>query len=356
MPLPFFNRSASKRENLVAIDLGGRTTKAVLMQRKADAWVLTRYALLDAPVPQKTFSTDLLAAHLKAIVAALDTKTRNVCLAIGVTDAVVRQAELPMIPLQDMRQILKVNPKAYLQQDLPNHIFDCYLIPSKPLPPADDKTKPAAPPQKFKALVAGAKKQLVDDLLAAVKKADLVAAGIVPGLIGPINAFELALPELFAKNIVALVDIGFKNTTICLVQEGELVLSRTIAIGGDKITGGLAENMGISYAEAEGIKLGMAGEVQSTLEALITPLGRELRASLDFFEHQQDKHASQVLCSGASAASEYIVKILEAEIGIPCRPWSPISSLRHALPPQQAAEIEMIAPQLTVAVGAAIGF
>jgi Tfp pilus assembly PilM family ATPase len=152
------------------------------------------------------------------------------------------------------------------------------------------------------------------------------------------------------------VDIGFKNTTICLVQEGELVLSRTIALGGDKITGGLAENMGISYAEAEGIKMGMAGEVQSTLESLVTPLGRELRASLDFFEHQQDKRASQVLCSGGSAASEFIVKILEAEIGIPCRAWSPIGAMRHALPPQQAAEIEMIAPQLTVALGTAIVF
>ena len=122
------------------------------------------------------------------------------------------------------------------------------------------------------------------------------------------------MPDLFAKNVVALVDIGFKNTTICLLQEGELVLSRVIAIGGDKITGGLAEAMGISYAEAEGIKMGMPSEVQPTLEALVSPLGRELRASLDFFEHQQDKHVSQVFISGGSARSEFIVKILETEM------------------------------------------
>ena len=31
--------------------------------------------------------------------------------------------------------------------------------------------------------------------------------------------------------------------------------------------------MGISYAEAEGIKIGMPAEVQSNLEPLLTPLG-----------------------------------------------------------------------------------
>ena len=355
MALPFFNRTVRKREQIVAIDLGGRTTKAVLMQRKGDGFALSRYALLDAPVQTKTFSPDLLAEHLKSIVGTLDTKIKNIALTIGVNDSIVRQAELPHLPIQDMRQILKMNPKAYLQQDLPNHIFDCYILPQQSSK-TDDKNKPGAISNKFKVLVAGAKKQLLDDLLTAVHKADLIADGIVPSLIGPMNALELAQPELFTKNVVALVDIGFKNTTICLLQQGELVLSRVIAIGGDKITGGLAESMGISYAEAEGIKMGMPSEVQPTLEALVAPLGRELRASIDFFEHQQDQRVNQVLFSGGSARSEFIVKILEAELSVSCRAWSPVSALQLALPPQQIAEIEHVAPQLTVAIGTATAF
>ena len=354
MALPFFNPSARKRDQVLALDLGGRTTKAVLMQRKGETFTLTRYALQDAPVQQKTFSPDLLAEHLKSVVGMMDPKIKNITLAIGVNDCVVRQAELPQIPIQDMRQILKMNPKAYLQQDLPHHVFDCYIIPPRQLSKADEKAKLSAISQKFKVLVAGAKKQFLDDLQTAVHKADLVADAIVPGLIGPMNAFELAMPDLFAKNVVALVDIGFKNTSICVLQEGELVLSRVVAIGGDKITGGIAETMGISYAEAEGIKMGMPSEVQPTLEALVMPLGRELRASIDFFEHQQDKHVNQVLISGGSARSEFIVKILEAELSVSCRAWSPISALQLALPPQQIAEIEHVAPQLTVAVGTAI--
>jgi Tfp pilus assembly PilM family ATPase len=90
------------------------------------------------------------------------------------------------------------------------------------------------------------------------------------------------------------------------------------------------------------------------LETQMTPLGRELRASLDFFEHQQDRPVSQVFVSGASAKSELILQMLHAELIVECKTWNPTRSLQLALPGQQAVEIDHVGPQLTVAVGAAL--
>jgi type IV pilus assembly protein PilM len=129
---------------------------------------------------------------------------------------------------------------------------------------------------------------------------------------------------------------------------------RVVNIGGDKVTTGLAEAMGITYAEAEGIKVGMAPEVQSSLELHVLPLGRELRASLDFFEHQQDRPVTQVYVSGGSARSEMILEILRAELIVECKTWNPTRFLQMALPARQSEEIEHIGSQLTVAVGAAL--
>ena len=211
--------------------------------------------------------------------------------------------------------------------------------------------------QKLKVLVGGAKKQLTDEIQAAIRGAGLIADQVVPGIVGPFNAFELAMPDIFAKEAIALVDIGFKSTSICLLQKGELIVSRVVNIGGDKLTQGLAEAMSISYAEAEGIKVGMPAEVQSNLEPLISPLGRELRASVDFFEHQQDRTVSQIYVSGGSARSEIVMKALELELMAPCKSWSPVANLQLALPPAQIGEIEHMAPQLAVAVGtAAVAF
>jgi type IV pilus assembly protein PilM len=355
MALPFIDgRAKKKRKQMVSVDLGSRTTKAVLLEQRGEVLALIRFALLDAPIYEKTLSPDLLAEHLKTVFETLEAHTKFVTLAIGVNDAIVRQLELPHIPVDDMRMVLKNNTRGYLQQDLPNYVFDCYIIPPKPLAKPEEAAKATAA-LKLKVLVAGAKKQLIDDFQTAIKNAGLVDDQVVPGLLGPMNAFEMAMPDAFAKESVALVDIGFKNSSICIAHQGELVLSRVVGIGGDKLTAGLAETMNITYAEAEGIKLGMAPEVQSALEAQVLPLGRELRASLDFFEHQQDRPVSQVYVSGGSAQSELILQMLHAELAVECKTWNPTTFLQLALPGSQAVEIERVAPRLTVAIGAALG-
>jgi Tfp pilus assembly PilM family ATPase len=324
---------------------------------------LKRYALLDAPIYEKKLSPDLLAHHLRSVAEAMGGTTKFVTLAVGLEDAIVRQVELPQIPVPEMRMVLKNNTKGYLQQDLPNHVFDCHIFPpnaksteGKPADPA----KPAGVP-KLKVLVAGAQQQSIDGFHVAVRNAGLIADSIVPGIIGPMNAFEMAMPQVFANESVALVDIGFKHSSICVLDRGELALIRVVNLGGDKLTAGLAEAMNITYADAEGVKLGLMptnpGESNGEAVALgaqVMPLGRELRASLDFFEHQQDRPVTQIYVSGAAAKSEMFLEMLRLEMIAECKTWNPAAFLQQALSGQQAVEIEHIAPQLGVAIGAAL--
>ena len=67
--------------------------------------------------------------------------------------------------------------------------------------------------------------------------------------------------------MVALVDLGFKTSSISILADGELCLSRSVELGGDRLTAGLAEAMNITYAEAEGIKVGMPQEVEGAFAA-----------------------------------------------------------------------------------------
>jgi len=355
MALPFLNGdSRKKRSQVLAVDLGNRTTKAVLLERRGETLALLRYALLDTPVYEKVISPEMLAEHLKAVVQALETKARQVTLAVGLDDTVIRLVELPQIPVEEMRLVLKNNTKGYLQQDLPNHVFDCHIFqPRQSADKTSETPKPGTIP-KLKVLAVGARQRLIGDFYKAIKDAGLIGDYIVPGLVCPMNALELAQPEVFASEAIALVDIGFKHSSICVVDRGELMLNRVVNIGGDNFTAGLAEAMNITYAEAEGIKVGLAPETQSMIEAQVSPLGRELRASLDFFEHQQDRPVTQIYVSGGSARSELIVQTLRAELAVDCKTWNPTAPLQLALPDQQAAEVEYVGPQLAVAIGAAL--
>lgn len=345
--------SRKKRSQFISVDLGSRTSKAVLLERHGDKFALKRYALLDAPIFDKKISAELLADHLHSLAEALGNPTKFISVAVGLGDAVVRSVEIPQLPPEQMRTMLKMNHKNYMQQDLPNHTFDYYLLPSNTQNPAAAKPSAGGAP-KVRVLAAATKQQLVSDVMKAASSASLVADGMVPSLIGPINAFEQAMPEIFKSETVALVDIGFKHTSVCVLDRGELATNRVINIGGDQLTTGLADVMNINYAEAEGIKVGMAPEVADALQMQVLPLGREIRASMDFFEHQFDRPVSQVYVSGATARSEMIIQMLHSELLVECKAWNPTSFLQLALSGQQAVEIDHVGPQLTVAIGTAL--
>lgn len=356
MELPFFNKKAKKRDQLIAIDLGSRATKAVYLRRGVEGFEVAGFAIVDAPgVGDSVPSPALLAEHLKQVHQQLGAPTKNVVLAVGVQESLLRHADLPMMPVPDLRTMLKFGAKTYLQEELNGFVFDCqpFAIEAPAVTEDEPKAKTNPGAMRQKVLVGGMKQARMNDLVEAAKQAGLNLEAIVPGHIGPVNALELAEQETFTGEVVALVEVGFKNSCISILSGGQLVLNRVVSVGGDKLTNGLAETLSISYEEAEGIKIGMPQEVQSTLETLLLPLGRELRASADFFEHQHEKAVAQVLVSGGCACSEFLAQTLQNELMAPCRTWDPTRSFQRNLAPDQLAQFEPNTARLSVAIGAA---
>jgi type IV pilus assembly protein PilM len=350
MALPLLSSRARIRDQVTAIDLGSHTLKAVHMQQNGGRFTLANFATQELPLHEGALPPEALAQALAEVHKALGIRGKQVVLALGAGDAILRLAELPLATASDMRTMLRYNAKTYLQQDLSDHVFDCHVLPLR----AGSKTESMKLGTKCRVVVGGARSQLIEELQSTARTAGLVADAIVPGLVAPSNAFELAQPERFTQEAVALVDIGFRHSSIAILFNGELILTRVVAIGGDRLTQGVAEALGTSYAEAEGIKLGLAEEVQSTITSLLSPLARELRASIDFFEHQQDVTVSEVFVSGGSACSEYILEIVQAEMVVPCIAWNPTCFLTLNLPAENLGEVEQVAPRLATAIGAAL--
>jgi len=354
MGLPFFNKKSRKSDHIVAIDLGSRATKAVYLQRHSGGFNLAGLAILEAPgLGEKEASPELLAEHLKCVFDQLGAKSKQIILAVGVQESLLRLTELPMLPVTEMRTMLKYGSKNYLKEELNGHVFDCHALPLRQMPTGDPEKKTRPGSVKQPVVVGGMPEQRLIDLVSAVKLAGLTLEAVVPGHIGPANAFELTDTEAFHNEVIALVEVGFKNSCISILNSGELVLNRVVNVGGDKLTNGLAETLSISYEEAEGIKIGMPNEVQSTLESLLLPLGRELRASADFFENQNEKPVTQILVSGGCACSEFLAQMLQNELMSPCKNWNPTGFLNNSLPPEQQEQFEPNIARLSVAIGAA---
>ena len=345
------SNQSKRRENIVAIDLGAEHTKAVYLQRKADRCLLAGYARLDTPAGTNPYAPEILGPHLRAVVDATGAKTRRITLVVGPNDAVLRHADMPMVPVPDLRIMLKVGSKTYLQQDLPDHVFDCHI---QSLLTETKKPEMTRAPQKCRVLVGGVKRQLLEDLRAAARQAELSLDTVTSSLIAPANAFEMAFPEVFPTAIVALVDIGSKASTISILLGGRLILNRVVNFGSARVVQGVQEALGINVKALGGLQNVPATDLAGILPPLLIPLGRELRASIDFFEHQEDKQVAQAFFSGGLSLLAPAVQALQAELMVPCQTWNPLSFLQFALPPEQLGEIENLAPQLTIAVGGAI--
>lgn len=350
MGWPNFNGRPRKRDSILSIDLGSRTTKAVHLMRRGDRFALAGYVIRETPESDKPLEPVALGEHIRSICQSLDPKTKRAIVSLGVQDSILRNTEMPQVPISEMRQMLKVGTQNYLQQELPNHAFDCFVT-----TPRADATKPESGKGngKFKVWVGAAPDKVLNNVQAALRTAGLTADSITPGMLGPVNGFEAAFPEIYANEVVALVDLGFRNTSISILNRGDLAMNRVVAVGGDRLTASLAEMMSVGYAEAEGIKIGMPQEVEQALLPVLHSLGRELRASVDFFEMQNDQPVSAIYLSGGAARSEFFVQSLQSDLMLPCKAWNPVGFLTSELPESQAADLEELSPKLAVAIGAA---
>src|SRR5690606_13113746 len=108
----------------------------------------------------------------------------HLALTVSVNDAMVKLVEMPAMPDEDIRLVLKHNSRAYLQQDLPGYVFDHYR------PGGNPAQKKNAAGEKQRTLIAGAKGQIIEDYVAASKGAGYILDHVVPCIVGPVNAFE----------------------------------------------------------------------------------------------------------------------------------------------------------------------
>jgi type IV pilus assembly protein PilM len=344
-------RRRAQREEIVAIDLGTRTTKAVLVRRVGDAYLLLNYAMVDAPSMEQALSRGVWADHLRKVLRGLGGATRRAVIAVGSGSVLLTHADLPPAAPSDLRKVIKLSPKAYLQQDMPDHVFDCHVGSM-----ADEGAEVGGlkPRRKSRVLVASARRSYVEDLADGARDAGLALEGITPTSVATANAFRATSAEELTDP-VALLDVGFRSSTISILHEGDLALTRVVNVGAEMLSAALDQaNQGWAQEQPEE-ENSLSDTLQASVQKAISGLAREVDASIGFFLSQFDRPVSQLFVSGGSARSHFILQTLEMELGLPCRSWNPAGGLQLRLPRSKAGEIEYEAPQLTAAVGAVMG-
>lgn len=352
---------AKRADSVVGIDLGKHTLKGVALRRKNDSrFVLTSFA--SRPVPEDFASVDDLAQELKQLVRELG-GAKTCALAISDPASILRIIEQPDTPVELLRNALRLNGLAVLNQDCKEFVLD--VAPVVPANGISNDNKPGGGSNvavqsgvltQTKYLVGGMLRSQIKQVVAAAAKVRLSPELLQLAPVCSFNAFEFAYPEVFANEPFLLLDMGHLESTVLIGSRSELVLVRSIDYGGKALMQALtAEDALDSDAAWHMISQGDEGMTEICRNSLAR-LGMEVRNSIGFFEGQREESIHRIFVSGGLARAEAVLQTLSDELSLPCEIWDPLETCEVALPAAKRQHLPNEFVSLNVACGAAFEY
>ncbi len=352
------NTMAKRGNSVIGIDLGKHALKGVLLQRKSDSrYVLTSYASRE--VPEQIDTADDLALELKALLKDLGT-AKGCAIAVSDPSSLLRIIEQPDTPVDLLRNALRLNGLAVLNQECKDFVLDCAPVSANGsnghhANGAEPATGASPVPQK-KYLVGGMLRPVVKQISEAMTKTRVSADILQLAPICSFNAFEMAYPEIFAKDTFLLLDMGHLQSTVMIGTKKELVLIRSIEYGGKSLLQAITADGALDSGAAQLLMKegdpGMADICRASLARLAT----EVRNSIGFFEGQREESIHRIFVSGGLARTETVLQMLSDALGLPCEIWDPLESCEVALPAAKRQALPNEFVSLNVACGAAFEY
>jgi Tfp pilus assembly PilM family ATPase len=359
-----FRTMARRGDSVIGIDLGKHVFKGVTVRRKGDSsYVLTSFAT--RPVPEEFDSPEALAAELKQLFKDLGQGAKACAVAISDPNALLRIIEQPDTPMELLRNALRFNGLAVLNQECKDFVLDIAPVvnrsPNRAASVASENKSGNTAVQsgvltKTKYLVGGMLRPMIKQISAAMGKTRMPLDIIQLAPVCSFNAFEFANPETFMNDAFLLLDMGHCQSTVLIGSKGELMLVRSIDYGGKALMQALtAEGALDSDAAWHMIQQGDETMTEICRQSL-NRLSMEVRNSIGFFEGQCEESINRIFVSGGLARAETVLQTLSDELGLACEIWDPLETSELALPAAKRQALPNEFVSLNVACGAAFEY
>lgn len=209
------------------------------------------------------------------------------------------------------------------------------------------------------ALLVAAPKRIVNDYLEIFKSCHLKPQAL------EIESLSLARALLAdSKEPVLIADIGARTTNLNIFDGGELKLSFSVPIAGNKFSQAVSEKLNIPLERAENLKkeIGLnpvigEGKVFLILQKELQGIVEEIKKIKGYFQDKTGKSIEKMVLAGGSSALPNLGKYLAENLGITVEigdPWLKINIdiLKRKESFEKALEINPIL--YSTAIGAAL--
>lgn len=336
-------------KKVIGLDIGTSNIKIAEMEVTRRGVVLNSFAVTPTP-PAAVNGGEIanipgVAATIQALVAQGRFKRKNACTGMWGTAIIVKKISIPRIDKKMVAEQIKWEAEQYIPFDINEISLAHHII------------NPNGHSETMDILLIAAQNELVNQYANVMTSAGLTSSVIDVSGFALANIFEVNYGRL-PNQAVALLNIGSSVTNFVVVYDGEVIFTRDIPVGGFNFTNEVSKEMGISFAEAEALKLSASAghevpeEVHNILKNANQSVCDEIRNSFDFFmASNSGVNISRIYFTGGSSGVPGFIEKLSHDVSLPAESIDPF--MRVAANPKvfTPGYLKQIAPFVSVVMG-----
>jgi type IV pilus assembly protein PilM len=345
-------RGLSKK-NLVGVDIGSSSVKAVELQGKPGNLQLLSLGFenlqSDSIVDGQIMELNDVSNVISNIFREHQIKTDRIAAGVSGHSVIVKNIVVPQMTEEELEESIEWHAEEHIPFDITDVSLDYQIIGSSP--------------DALHVLMAACKR----DKIANVKQA-IQLAGKVPAVID-VDAF--ALQNCYEVNyqpmpgqIVALLNIGAATMNINILNGMKSVFTRDVSVGGNQYTSLLQRELGLSHEQAESVKRGMpmpegteAREIQPILETVSDILALEIQKTMDFYRataEEGEGMVQKIYISGGGSKLPGLSEYLSNRFEVPVEVFNPFRQIKVDVRRFDPDYMREVVPEMAVAVGLAL--
>ena len=320
----------------IGLDVGTAAVRAAEVSVSRGVVTLERFGQVAVPVGSvaagEVVDPPAVATAIRRLWREAGFSSKQVVVGVGNQRVVVRQADLPDMPVDELRSAITFQAQELIPIPVEDAILDFQVL--------QQYTGRDGEPL-VRVLLAAAQRDMVAALLAAVTNAGLeaVKVDLVPfALLRSLASVTFSVdPTAYAAGTAeALVCVGAGTTNIVVHEAGIPQFVRILTLGGGDLTDAVAEELHVPADVAVDLKrranpLGLGDDERAAriVAGQLAPFLDEVRGSLDYYLAQGGEVAGLrgVVLTGAGSRIPGLAERLAGLLGVPVAVGDPLGPL-----------------------------
>lgn len=324
----------AKFNNHFGLDIGPNLIKLVqLGQVSENKYKLVAFGQCVASVEER-------AEAIKKLIKDAKVTCRQVVVSLSESDVYTRVIEMPVLNDEELAQALRWQAEQYIPVPLADVVLKHQVLSKQDI--------------NMKVLLVAAPNLILNNYISLLNNCGLETVAIETETLAVTRAI---IGDDANSPTTLLVHMGVENTSISIVNKGNLILTQSISTGGGSITRSIVSLLGLDSKQAEEYKLTygldhtkLDGKVMLAIKPVIEIILSELKRVLVFYNTQNSNNpVKRLVLTGDEALLPGLVAFLNNNINIEVQLGNPFSKIM--LSEQQKQAIGETEPVFTTAVG-----